>query len=132
MLRGWRRRLLLLPLLLAAISLSGCNEILGWGGDVEIRIRNASTHDFTSVIVTFPEQTEDYGPVPAASVSGYRKVGRAYSYASIDVILEDGTELSIQATDYSGERRLGSGHYTYQLGVSGQSLTSHLVIEDED
>jgi hypothetical protein len=117
--------------LLMALVPSGCNGLLGWGGDVEIRIRNASTYDFVKVIVGFPEQTEDYGAVPAAGISGYRVISKAYSYAGVEVTLSDNRKLVIVPTDYVGESTLGNGRYTYQLGVSsdGLSLTSQLVVD---
>jgi len=125
------RRIVSLLVLPAALVTPGCNALLGWGGDVEIRIRNASTYDFAKVVIGFPEQTEDYGALPAGGVSGYRVIGKAYQYAQMEVTLNDNRKLIIQVIDYVGETTLDNGRYTYQLGVSadGLSLTHQFVID---
>ena len=61
-----------------------CDNVLS-PGEVRIRVENASALDFTSTIVGFPQQTEDYGSVGAGHASEYRTIGQAYRYAYFEV-----------------------------------------------
>lgn len=99
--------------LLTFAALVGCS-VLAPASDVEVRIRNASGTAFDRVVVTFPEQTEDYGAVPAAGSSEYRVVERAYRYAHI-AVTANGMTAVLQPTDYVGEKLLDGGRYTYAL-----------------
>jgi hypothetical protein len=57
--------------------------------DVAVRIENASEKDFDGVVVKFPEQQENYGRIPAASVSSSRTVTKAYPSAFVEITLGD-------------------------------------------
>ena len=100
-------------------TLPGCDSsLLPWsGGDVEIRIENASTFPFDRVDVVFPEDEVSYGSIRANSASEYRDVSKAYRYAYIEVEVS-GEELVLQPIDYVGESLLDSGRYTYILNVT--------------
>ena len=113
--------------LLLPLGLSSCDSpLLPWGGgDVEIRIQNASSFPFQRVDVGFPEDEVSYGSIHANSASEYRGVSKAYRYAYIEVEIA-GEELVIQPIDYVGESLLDSGRYTYVLNVT---VEGHLTLE---
>lgn len=112
---------------LGLLTLAACDSSLlpGGGGDVEIRIQNASSFPFQRVDVVFPEDQVSYGSIPANSTSDYRGVSRAYRYAYIEVEIA-GEELRIQPIDYVGESLLDSGRYTYVLNVT---VEGHLTLD---
>lgn len=115
-------------LLFALLPVSACDSIVGDEEDVEVRVRNASNVDFSSVVVGFPDQTEAYGAVRANTATEYRTVTRAYRYAGIQVTL-GGQSLALIPIDYVGEEELEGGSYTYEVGVTSDlgSLTLRLV-----
>lgn len=110
------------------VLVSACESAFDDEGPVEIRVRNASTIDFASVVIGFPDQSESYGAVPARSATEYRAIDRAYRYAAVQVALAD-TSLALIPIDYVGEVELDGGEYTYELNVTEgeRSLTFRLV-----
>ncbi len=121
--------------LLASIGAAGCNatnedtqmavpeEI---GGPVEINIQNNSTVDFGRVVVSFPGQTEDYGAVGSGGESAYRTVEMAYRYAYVEASAGQ-DQFVLQPIDYTGEKLLESGRYSYALDLVNGELTLELV-----
>ena len=122
--RRYSLRLIGFALLLV---LPGCDSPLLplGGGDVEIRIQNASSFAFDRVDVVFPEDQVSYGSIRANSSSDYRDVSKAYRYAYIEVEI-GGEELVLQPIDYVGENLLRSGRYTYVLNVT---VEGHLMLD---
>ncbi len=110
---GTRRLLALLGL----ATVLSCSDSTGPRGDIEVRVANLSTFPFASVDVVFPEDSVDYGAVPAHGISEYRRVVKAYSYALI-IVQVGGEERRIQPIDYVGEPELRPGRYTYRLNVT--------------
>ena len=112
----------------AVLAICGCKSVVATEERVEIRVRNASAVDFTRVVVSFPDQTEEYGVVAARSASDYRAVERAYRYAGVQVTFE-GVSLALIPIDYVGEEELEGGSYTYELNLTEDSgsLTFRLV-----
>ena len=104
-----------LTLLLLAALTAGCRSSTE-PGDVQVRVRNASTFGFESVVVHFPGSREEYGAVAAGETSDYRKVQTAYRIATVEVLVE-GALLRLQVIDYVGEQTLPPGRYTYRLLV---------------
>ncbi|MGC3995094.1 MAG: META domain-containing protein [Propionicimonas sp.] len=99
------------------------------GDAVEVRVRNASGIDFTSVDVQFPDGMRvEYGPLAAGASSDYADAGEpVYRYASVKVTAAggppaDGRTFVLQPTDYVGEEALGPGEYTYVLTIQGDQL----------
>lgn len=109
-------RTLLIGLVLTACagpaSITNIDEITS--GSVEIRIRNATSLDFQSVFVQFPDQSQQYGALRPGMNSAYRAVGRAYAYAYVRAIA-NGREYIVQPIDFFGEELLEPGRYTYKL-----------------
>ena len=124
----WRRSFPALLFTAPLFLFAGCGSVLGTEDQVEIRVRNASTIDFSSVVIGFPDQTEAYGAVAAQTATDYRAVERAFRYAGVQVTL-DGTSLALIPIDYVGEEELDGGSYTYELNVTEDlgSLTLRLV-----
>lgn len=96
---------------------SGCDSPFAPGGDVEIRITNASSFPFERVDAVFPEDDVSFGAIGAHRSSEYRPVSTAYRYAYLEVQI-NGEELRIQPIDYVGEDPLDPGKYTYVLNVT--------------
>lgn len=123
-----RRSLFTMLVLAPALQLAGCEDLVLFGGDVEIRMRNASTYTLLDVRVEFPGGLVIYGDIDAGRSTSYRVVERAYGYAYVEAIV-DGRTLRLVPIDHVGEDYLKAGSYTYELGVYGdaQSLTHRLV-----
>ncbi len=97
---------------------------------VRIRIRNASSVDFTDVYAVFPGGTKrHYGPVRAGQVSRYELVLRAYSYSYLKVTTADRSYV-YQPIDYVGETELPSGHYGYVLKLVGSRIDLQFEVDD--
>ena len=93
--------------------------------EVLVRIRNASSFDFDSTRVYFPDAPDravDYGPLASGAVSDYHAATVAYRYAHVEVNA-DGRSFVLQPFDYVGEEQLEPGRFTYVLGVEGDRLT---------
>ncbi|MCA9757136.1 MAG: hypothetical protein KDA27_15130 [Candidatus Eisenbacteria bacterium] len=111
------RRVLLLTLL---VALAGCSG----DDDIYLRVRNASSADYSSVRVRFPSVEVNYGTVEAGGTSGYRKLATAYRYGYVEVE-SVGDTYRLTPVDYVGEEPLEAGHYTFSLDLyeSGLRLT---------
>ena len=92
--------------------------------EVAIRAENASDKAFDSVVVKFPEQQENYGPIPASSTSPYRTVTKAYRYAYVEIKLGDEVAV-LQPIDYVGEALLRPGRYTYRFTLNAKSSSRY-------
>ena len=93
---------------------------------VSIRLRNESSVDFDEVHVRFPSQTVNYGAVAKGKVSRYETVKRAYRYAYIEA-RSARDRFVLQPIDYTGEKELSAGQYTYVLRIEAGRLAVHLV-----
>ena len=114
-----------LPALAALLVFAGCPAPTEPPGGVNIRVANESSFPFSDVDVVFPQDSVDYGTVPAHGASEYRRVTQAYSYALI-IVQVGGEELRLQPVDYVGETALTAGRYTYALNVT---IEGHLTLE---
>ncbi len=88
-----------------------------------IRVQNDSAVDYDQVIVGFPGQREDYGPVAAGTESEYRKIPIAYRYASVEVYVSE-VKHDLQVFDYVGETPLDNGRFTYAISME----ENHIVL----
>lgn len=87
-------------------------------------MENATDKSFDSVVVTFPEQREDYGRIRAGFMSGYRTVAKAYRYARVEIKI--GAEVAVlQPIDYVGEALLPPGRYTYRFTLNANSRSRY-------
>ena len=82
-----------------------------------IRLKNDSDHAFENVKVVFPSQEENFGNIESGEVTGYREVKIAYSYAYVEIFIEN-EKFVLQPIDYVGETTLGQGKFTYVLNVN--------------
>ena len=128
-----RRSSLRLVGLVLVLSLPGCDSpLLPWGGgDVEIRIQNATLFQFERVDVVFPEDQVSYGSISANSASEYHGVSKAYRYAYVEVQIA-GEEIKLQPIDYVGESLLKPGRYTYILSTANDGRFLALDFREDD
>lgn len=97
-------------------------------GAVLVRVRNASTFDFDSTRVYFPDAPDravDYGPIASSAASDYHAATVAYRYAHVEVTAGE-RSFVLHPFDYVGEAKLEPGRVTYVLGVEGDRLTVEL------
>jgi len=92
--------------------------LAGWlvscAGSPEIRVRNETGTDVSSLVVSTPSQKETFGPLPAGQSTEYRPFVRAYRYAAGTYVV-GGVEHKIEVIDYVGEEELGGGQHDYIL-----------------
>jgi hypothetical protein len=93
---------------------------------VSIRLRNESNVHFDEVHVRFPDQSVNYGAVSKGAASRYEIVKRAYRYAQIEAT-SGHEKFVLQPIDYTGEKELSVGKYTYVLRIEAGRLMVHLV-----
>jgi hypothetical protein len=116
--------------LLSALGLSACNAVLG-PDEVELRVRNQSAAEFDSVTIQFPGATLRYGRLLAGGASAYLEADGAYRYGYVEV-WSGNSKFVLQPVDYVGEETLRPGRYTYELGLSGESLTLTLSEDTQE
>lgn len=109
---------------------TGCG-VLGLEDEVEVRVRNGSNLLVNEASVFLPGQTLEYSNLEAGEDTPYIEVGKAYDYASAQVVVGQDT-ARIQVIDYVGETPLKGGRYTYILRVfPGTPLTMGMDFEKD-
>ncbi len=108
--------------------LAACGTLLP-GGDVEVRIENASTVPIDSVVV-YPGGPDSLVAtnLEVNARTPYRAVERAYQLATVEVRVGTGTARQ-QVIDYVGEKPLAGGRYTYRIRVTSQTGTPMLEVD---
>lgn len=132
--------------LVLVLASTGCGGVDA-SGPVEIRVRNVSSVVMGDVVVGFPDDPGldggnpvepgvaesgdvDYGTVQPGETTPYRRIVRAYSYASV-TLTADGREHRLRPDDYVGEEPLEGGRrYTYELDLAGGTLLGIRLIPD--
>lgn len=84
---------------------------------IEVRIHNASTHNFTGVSVA----GQSYGDIPVGETSDYKTVGVRFRYAAL-ALKADGHRVTGQTLNLGAER------FTYEIDVLDLEA-GHLAIE---
>ncbi len=102
-------------LLCAAVA--SCSLRRGPQDPLEIRVANASSAAFDSVVITFPAERQVYGALAAGAVSDYRTVRRAYSIAPIRAYTDTSVAI-LQPIDFVGEALLSGGRYRYEIRLN--------------
>lgn len=102
-------------LILTLILLVGCSDRDDDLSGVNIRIKNKSSLDFDAVQVGAADMV--HSNIAAGSFSDYLEYETAYSYAYIQIAVDDQIYI-LQPIDYVGETPLGNGFYTYVLNIS--------------
>ena len=85
--------------------------------EIEIRIHNASTLDFTDVSIA----GRDYGDIAAGETSAYKKVRLSFRYAALE-LKADGHKVTGQTLNFGAER------FTYEIDIVDLEA-GHLAIE---
>ncbi|HEX6308663.1 MAG TPA: hypothetical protein VFZ69_10775 [Longimicrobiales bacterium] len=116
-----------LPMLLFPILLAACSSMEPTD-DVRVRVQNASTVDFDRVVINFPAVNMDYGAVAAGASTDHEAIGQSYRYARVTATVS-GNDYTLQPVDYTGERLLPSGFYTYVLSFdpAGPTFSAELI-----
>lgn len=84
------------------------------------RITNAGTTPLDQLIVLFPKEQIDFGPVAAGATTEYQPVqGGVYSYAAYRVTFNNQT-ITQGVSDWLGEKPLVGDAFTYVLSVDLQ------------
>ena len=84
---------------------------------IEVRIHNASTHDFTDVSVA----DQPFGDIPAGETSDYMTVGVRFGYAALE-LKADGHRVTGQTLN------LGADRFTYEIDIVDLEA-GHLAID---
>lgn len=83
---------------------------------IQLRLRNVSSFDFTNIAVSTTGDLVSYENLVAGETSGYQLFELAYRYAYIELEI-NGQLIKLQPIDYVGETPLPVGFYTYELDV---------------
>ena len=74
--------------------------------EIEIRIHNASTLDFTDISVA----GRDYGDIAAGETNAYKKVRLSFRYAALE-LTADGHRVTGQTLNFGADR------FTYEIYI---------------
>ena len=109
----------------ATITTVACGP-LGPGGDVELRIENASNVTFDLVSLYTTEGVETNADVTPGETTPFVSVNVGYGIATTEVVVGTDT-LRLQVIDFVGETPLAEGRYTYVLSIAGEPGNEQLV-----
>ncbi|MCF0055672.1 hypothetical protein [Dyadobacter sp. CY356] len=87
---------------------------------VQIRIRNASLLPFEDIEVNTSGGINKFGTVGDNQISDYKTFDFAYRYSFVKLNI-NGEPYIIQPIDYTGEQKLESGKYTYEIRLDPES-----------
>lgn len=87
---------------------------------VQIRIRNASLLPFEDIEVNTSGGVNKFGTVNDSQESDYKTFDFAYRYSFVKLNI-NGEPYIIQPIDYTGEHKLESGKYTYEIHLDPES-----------
>ncbi|WP_159467569.1 hypothetical protein [Dyadobacter sp. 3J3] len=87
---------------------------------VQIRIRNASLLPFEDIEVNTSGGINKFGTVDDNQISDYKTFDFAYPYSFVKLNI-NGEPYIIQPIDYTGQRKLESGKYTYEIRLDPES-----------
>lgn len=87
---------------------------------VQIRIRNASLLPFEDIEVNTSGGINKFGTVGDNQLSDYKTFDFAYRYSFVKLNI-NGEPYIIQPIDYTGENKLESGKYTYEIHLDPES-----------
>ncbi|GLU52343.1 hypothetical protein [Dyadobacter frigoris] len=87
---------------------------------VQIRIRNTSLLPFENIEVNTSGGVNEFGTVADNQLSDYKTFDFAYRYSFVKLNI-NGEPYIIQPIDYTGEHKLESGKYTYEIHLDPES-----------
>ena len=114
----------------AGALLSACSDPFSTDDGTHIRLRNASTFDFTAV--TFNPGTSElkFARIAPGTVTNYVPVANAYRYGYLDLLI-DGEHQTLQPIDYVGERFIGDGRFTYVITIDPATRYPTLALVED-
>lgn len=97
---------------------------------VQIRIRNASLLPFEDIEVNTSGGINKFGTVGDNEMSDYKTFDFAYRYSFVKLNI-NGEPYIIQPIDYTGEHKLESGKYTYEIRLDPESNQIFMSLANE-
>ena len=114
----------------ASAALAGCSDPFSTDDGTHIRLRNASSFDFTSVTFTPGTSELKFPRIAPGTVTDYVPVANAYRYGYLDLLV-DGVHQTLQPIDYVGESFIGEGRFTYVITIDPTTrIPSVALVED--
>ncbi len=90
-----------------------CLIYLAACGDAKIRITNGSLVQMDDVLFKFPQQ-ELFGTIEPGLTSDYHSVHKPWGTPYVEANIQ-GKKYTLVPDDHVGDKKLGSGKYTYTL-----------------
>jgi hypothetical protein len=110
---------------------SACGNPTHSGDGTQIRLRNSSTFDITSVTFRPGEAKLEFARIDAGQVTNYVAVSSAYRYGYLDVTVQ-GERRVLQPIDYVGESVIGEGRFTYVITIEPGTLNPGVTLVKDD
>jgi hypothetical protein len=95
---------------------AACGDPLAADGDTNIRLRNASTFELTTVTFSPGPAELEFARISPGATTGYVPVIDAYRYGYLDLQV-DGVRRTLVPVDYVGENYIGAGRFTYVITI---------------
>ena len=89
---------------------------------VFIRVQNNSDVSYENLTVQSGNAEQFFGDIPSRAFSDYQQFEYAFRYGAI-LLEAEGMEFSFVPTDYSEQKPLKNGYYTYRVGLTSANLT---------
>lgn len=115
----------------AVVVFSACGNPTYSGDGTQIRLRNTSPFDITSVTFRPGEPKLEFARIDAGQVTAYVPVASAYRYGYLDVTVQ-GQRRVIQPIDYVGENVIGQGRFTYVITIEPGTLDPGMTLVKDD
>ena len=114
----------------AGTLLAACSDPFSTDEGTHIRLRNASTFDFTAV--TFNPGTSElkFARIAPGTVTNYVPVANAYRYGYLDLLI-DGEHRTLQPIDYVGESFIGEGRFTYVITIDPATRYPNVALVED-
>ena len=125
------RRLKLVAAALAIAVASGCSNPFSSDDDTQIRLRNSSSFELTSVKFRPGQPELKFARIQPGEVTSYAPVTDAYPYGYLEVVV-DGARRIIQPIDYVGESYIGEGRFTYVITIDARTLDPAMSVVKDD
>jgi len=124
---------LLLSLLFIIMILASCKKPERTAeGPTDVRIRNVTDANFSSVYVNTGSEDHNYGDIPAAGETDYFRFDKAY-HDVVEITLQiDGQEYTTGDQDFTYAIYIGPDKATYEVDILDEvlkKLTVNIVLD---
>ena len=121
--KGWLGAVLLVGAVACEVGTATTEGNAGPTGPSNIRVHNNSSFAFQGVVAN----TVVYGDIAGGAVSEYKLHAEAYRITSVQLAVE-GAPASLQPIDFTGEKRLGPGQFTYHVSATPNGKVFTLML----